>query len=166
MRARHNDSVINEMIRGAAGGVIGTLAIYLADYASQKMAPSTMEPMKLDPGEYMVHQAQHRLPAAAWNAVGHRTEKTAAYGLSLAYGATFGALYAALKPRGGSPWLDGSLLGIVCWAVGYLGWLPQAGVLPPMREQKAAEIAGPVARHAVYGMATVCAYDWITEQAG
>jgi hypothetical protein len=148
---------------GAAGGLVGTAAIWLAQSATRKWVPQATEPMRLEPGEFIVHRAHKVMPASTWKYLPHTAEKASAMGLSFCYGATFGALYGALRPRGGSPWLDGTVLGILCWAAGYLGWLPATGLMPPIWKHKPAQIAGPVVQHAIYGAAAVGAYDLIKE---
>jgi len=42
------------IILGAAGGLIGTLAIQALLTASQKWLPNTVPPLRQDPGEFMV----------------------------------------------------------------------------------------------------------------
>ncbi|HEX9372389.1 MAG TPA: hypothetical protein VF897_15350 [Roseiflexaceae bacterium] len=93
--------------------------------------------------------------APSWHAV---CSKAAATSLGLGYGATAGAIYAALRPRFGNLLLDGALLGLATWAIGYLGWLPASGLLPPVQEQAAEQVAAPIAQHLVFGLATVAAY--------
>ena len=55
----------------------------------------------------------------------------------------------------------GAVLGLVTWAVGYLGWLPATGLMPPVTQQEPARVAGPVATHLGYGIATAAAYQWL-----
>jgi hypothetical protein len=117
--------------------------------------------MRVEPGPYLVHQGHRMLPARTWGMIPDKAEKSAAAGLSFCYGMSFGALYGALRPRGGSALLDGVVLGTACWAAGYLGWLPAAGIMPPIWRQKPAQVAGPIAQHALYGVAAVGAYDLI-----
>jgi hypothetical protein len=70
-------------------------------------------------------------------------------------------LYALVRPRNKSVMIDGTILGAACWAAGYLGWLPAAKLMNPLWKQKPAEIAGPIATHAIYGLATVGASEII-----
>ena len=148
---------------GAAGGLAGTMALWLVDAAVQKWLPSAQAPMRLEPGPYIVHQGQRLLPAKTWGSIPDQAEKAAAVSASFCYGSIFGALYGALRPRGGSAWSDGALLGLFCWAAGYLGWLPAAGLMKPVWKQKPGQIAGPIVEHALYGIAAVGAYDMIKE---
>jgi hypothetical protein len=167
MRAtqRSVDCVAKRALFGAASGMVGTLAIWLAQSATKKWVPQASEPMRLEPGEFIVTRAHKIAPASAWKLMPHSAEKASAVGLSFFYGASFGALYSLIRPRGGSTLLDGLILGTVCWATGYLGWLPATGLLPPIWKHKPAQVAGPIVQHAVYGAAAVGAYDWMIEHA-
>jgi hypothetical protein len=62
--------------------------------------------------------------------------------------------------------LDGAVLGGVCWAVGYAGWLPALGLMPPVWRQRAPQVVAPAAEHFAYGMATVAAYNWLSGRLG
>ena len=100
------------------------------------------------------------LPAARRAQVPPQAKAAAEKGLQLGYGATFGMLY-GLAAREGSPLLAGAVLGLVTWAVGYLGWLPATGLMPPVTRQEPARVAGPIATHLGYGIATAAAYQWL-----
>lgn len=145
---------------GATAGVVGTMALQASRSAADKWVPNAKPPMT-DPGEYMTEQAKRALPASARRAVEGKPQHTAAWGLGFMYGMLFGALYAELRPRGGRSWIDGIILGLGVWAVGYLGWLPGMKLAPPIWKQSGKQISGPVAHHALYGMATVAVYDWL-----
>jgi hypothetical protein len=147
---------------GAAGGLAGTLAIQALMAATKKWLPEAAPPLRQNPGEFMVDRAERALPAVA-RRVPEAVETAAAQGLGLGYGMAFGAAYAALRPRGGNALLDGALLGLGCWAAGYLGWLPATGLTPPVGEQTAPQVAGPVVDHLAYGVVTAAAYDWLCE---
>lgn len=162
-KSRRVEDTGRDVLVGAAGGLIGTAALWAIDGAISKWLPQAQAPMRVDPGPYMVHQGHRLLPARTWGVIPDKAEKAGAAGLSFGYGATFGALYGALRPQGGCSVVDGIVLGIVCWAAGYLGWLPAAGIMPPVWKQKPAQVAGPIVEHALYGMAAVGAYDLIKE---
>ena len=146
---------------GAAGGLLGTLAVQGLMAATKKWLPAAMPPMRQEPGEFMVEQAERVLPDRIRRHVPETVEAVAATGLGVGYGLTFGALYGALAPRGGSPLAGGAALGLGCWAAGYLGWLPALGLMPPVGEQSAAEVAGPVVHHLAFGVVTATAYNWL-----
>ncbi len=159
-----NLDMIKQMALGAAGGLAGTLALQALLGASMKWLPSAAPPLRQHPGEFMVEKAEEALPQRLRDGIPKGVETAVAQGLGIGYGLAFGALYASLRPRGGSPWLDGVVLGTVAWAAGYLGWLPVLGLMPPIWKQEAPRVAAPVAEHAVYGMITVAAYDWLHEK--
>lgn len=145
-------------VTGAAAGLTGTMAMYPLRVLSQKHLPQTVPPMRQEPGEYMVERAESLLPERVRERVPDALETAAAQSTAMGYGATFGAIYGALNPREGSALVDGTVLGLAAWAAGYLGWLPALGLMPPVNDQEAGEVAGPIARHVIYGIATVAAY--------
>ena len=146
---------------GAAGGLLGTATLQALMAAGKKWLPESAPPIRQEPGEFLVDRAERVLPAGARRAIPKSAEAAAAQGLSAGYGMAFGTLYAALRPHGGNALLDGFVLGIGAWAAGYLGWLPALGLTPPLREQTAPQVAGPVVDHLAYGVATVVAFDWL-----
>ncbi len=74
--------------------------------------------------------------------------------------------YHPLHLRGGHPVPDGLVLRTVCWAAGYLGWLPALGVLPPLWRQEPLQVVGPAIDHLADGVTTVAAHDWLRERVG
>src|SRR5258708_37881263 len=114
------EDVAKNALVGAAGGLIGTAALWLVNGAMEKSVPGTVAPMRVEPGPYLVHQGHQMLPAKVWPHIPDKAEKVGAMGLSFCYGSIFGALYGAFRPHGGSSWLDGTILGLICWAAGYL----------------------------------------------
>jgi hypothetical protein len=152
------------IILGAAGGFIGTLAVQALLTADRKWLPHTAAPLRQDPGEFMVETVEERLPDPVRQCVPQWVETGAARMLAVGYGLTCGVLYTLLRPKGGSPLVDGVILGIATWAAGYLGWLPALGLMPPVWQQKAPQAIAPIAEHALYGMTTVATYDWLRER--
>ena len=152
------------IILGAAGGFIGTLAIQALLTASQKWLPNTVPPLRQDPGEFMVKMGEEILPDSMRQRIPQVVETGAARMLAVGYGLTFGSLYTLLRPKGGSPLMDGTILGIVNWATGYAGWLPALGLMPPVWQQKAPQAIAPIAAHALYGIITVAIYNWLRER--
>lgn len=147
---------------GAAGGLVGTFALQALMAASKRWLPAATPPIRRNPGEFMVEQAEEALPDPVRRQVPGSVEAAAAQSLGVGYGLTFGAIYAALRSGGGSAVADGAVLGLACWAVGYLGWLPALGLMPPVREQTAPQVLGPVVEHVAYGIAVVAVYNWLT----
>lgn len=154
-------SLIQRLALGAAAGLAGTLAIRLAEMASEKWAPATLDPIRREPGRFFVQQIESPLPFGVRTKIPDVVENIAAQGMGYAYGMSFGALYAATRPEGGCVLVEGISLGLACWALGYLGWLPAIGIMNPIWKHEPAEIAGPIVRHGIYGLATVAAYDAI-----
>ena len=152
------------IILGAAGGFIGTLAIQALLTSSQKWLPNTVPPLRQDPGKFMVKTGEEALPDAMRRRIPQVVETGAARMLAVGYGLTFGSLYTLLRPEGGSPFVDGVILGIANWAAGYLGWLPALGLMPPVWQQKTPQAIAPIAEHALYGMITMATYDWLRER--
>jgi hypothetical protein len=149
---------------GAAGGFAGTLVIQALLAAGKKYAPGTIPPLRQEPGAFMTKKVEAALPGAVRESIPAAVEAAAPRLLGAGYGVTFGALYAAVRPDGGSPWRDGAVLGVACWAAGYLGWLPALGLMPPLWRQTAAQVAGPVVEHVAYGVTTVAVYDWLHDR--
>jgi hypothetical protein len=150
---------------GALAGLAGTLALQALRTADKKIMPGSSPPMKKDPGEFMVKKAEQMLPRSKRRHISRKFEAASAKCLSIAYGMTFGALYAGARPKTKRILLEGTILGLVTWATGYLGWLPRLGIMPPVWKHKAKQVALPVAEHALYGVATVAGYRWVKEKA-
>jgi hypothetical protein len=153
---------------GAGAGIAGTMVILGLHTATDKLAPQANEPTTDDPGDFMTWQAERLLPGRARHRVPETIESLSASGLHLGYGATFGVLYALLRPKA-EPGptqviVEGSLLGLACWSVGYLGWLPATGLMPPVTKQRPAQVAGPIIQHIAYGIAAVAAFDWLRKK--
>ena len=111
----------------------------------------------------MVEKAEAALPEARRAQVPPKGKAAAEKGLPLGYGATFGVLY-GLAAGEQNPLLAGVLLGIAAWAVGYLGWLPATGLMPPVTRQEPARVAGPIATHLGFGIATASAFQWLSRR--
>jgi hypothetical protein len=150
--------LIERLPLGAAAGFAGTLALQGLMAASQKWFPETMPPIRKDPGEFMVEKVEQSLPAEVSARVPDIAETAGARSLALGYGMTAGTIYAALRPCGKNVIAEGSLLGLGTWAVGYLGWLPALGLMPPVPKQGLKEAAGPLLQHVVFGVVSVAAY--------
>lgn len=160
---RDKRDLLEQIALGAAGGFAGTLALQALLGASQKWLPTAAPPLRQHPGEFMVEQAEQALPERVRARIPRIAETAAAQVLGVGYGLAFGALYALVRPRGGSPLLDGALLGATAWAAGYLGWLPALGLMRPVWQQDAPQALAPAAEHVVYGVVTVAAYNGLRE---
>ncbi|HWE35765.1 MAG TPA: hypothetical protein VG406_04270 [Isosphaeraceae bacterium] len=160
------DDFPRRLALGAAAGLAGTVLLQALRAVNQRVAPRTMPPIRHDPGPFMVERAEGALPEGLRRRIPEGVESAASRGLGVGYGLTFGALYAALRPRGGPALADGVALGLATWAAGYLGWLPALGLMPPVWRQHAGQVALPVAQHAAFGVATVAAYDALRRASG
>ncbi len=152
-----SETTLRNIVTAAAAGAAGTLAIHLVHSANQKWLPQTMPPQREEPGHYIVHKAEDALPAPARESVTEKMEHAAAAALSFGYGSTWPALYAAVREEP-NVWLDGAALGVGVWAIGYLGWLPSLGLMPPVRKHTATQVVNSIAQHALYGILTVSAW--------
>ena len=152
----HSETLKSACI-GAFAGLIGTGILQLVRGASQNYAPQTM-PRTRDPGSFMVRQAEQALPVRAQNAISQKSEEVVGAGLGMAYGAAFGALFSLIDRDARRPLLEGAMLGIGVWAIGYLGWLPAARLAKPVWREDPKKTGAEVARHALYGIATTTAY--------
>ena len=149
---------------GALAGLAGTMALQAVRAADKQLMPSSSPPIKKDPGEFMMKQAKRALPRSK-RLLSKKLEAAGSKFLAIGYGMTFGAVYAAARPKTRQILVEGTMLGLVTWAAGYVGWLPALGLMRPVWKQKPNQIATPVAEHALYGVATVAGYRWAKEKA-
>jgi hypothetical protein len=157
-------SLAKRTLEGALAGFAGTALLQGLVIGAKYLFPQADAPETEDPASFMLWQVEKRLPQKLWMSIPPTAETAAGYALSFGYGATFGALYGALRPQKGCTWVDGVIVGTACWAVGYLGWLPAAKLMPPVWRQTPTQIAGPVIEHLAFGIATVAAYELITRR--
>ena len=92
------DDWLKRLALGAAGGVAGTLAVQALLTASQQWLPSTVPPLRQDPGEFMVEKAAEALPEPVRQHIPEVVETGTARMLALGYGMAFGVLYALCRP--------------------------------------------------------------------
>lgn len=71
----------------------------------------------------------------------------------LGFGTGSGALYGMLAPAAAArhPVLRGTVFGIALWVVNYQGWVPAAGILPPVPQDLPDRQARLFGAHIVYG---------------
>jgi hypothetical protein len=159
-----DNQLLKSVAAGAAAGFASTVAMQGLMAASKQVAPEVLPPIKQDPGEFMVEQAEKILAPETREEVPEIAEKATAITLAFGYGMTAGALYAALRSDAKNILVEGTVLGLSTWAAGYLGWLPALDLMPPLNKQNAKQIAGPVISHVIFGVATVAAYRWLKER--
>lgn len=140
---------------GAAAGAVATVVLQPLRTATAKRYPASKPPIRQEPGEFMVEQAERALPRRVQTQIPKRAEEMAAKSLALGYGMTFGAAYALVRRNPGNVLLDGAALGIVTWAAGYAGWLPAMKLMPPVTQQRPQQIAAPILQHIVFGVVAV-----------
>jgi hypothetical protein len=159
-------TIAQRLAAGAAAGIAGTAVIMALHAANEKLAPDAMEPLREEPGNFITWQAERLLPAHSRHRVPQTLESASAMGLSVGYGAAFGALYGLLRKRGrrapASIAVDGTLLGLACWAVGYVGWLPAVGLMRPIHKQRPVQVFSPILQHIAYGLAAAAAFSRIS----
>jgi hypothetical protein len=139
---------------GTAGGALGTLLMQTGIRHGDKL-PEAAQPPQLsqDPGQFMVERAEEKVGRALPKDV----EQTAARALHWAYGTGFGAALGFLAPyirarRFGRALGAGAGLGVLVWAVGYLGWLPASGLTRPVHRERPGGTATSLLSHVLYGM--------------
>jgi hypothetical protein len=150
-------TIITRTMFGAAAGIAATFILQTVRAKTQELAPETTPPMREEPGKFMVDQAEQALPDQTRAQVSGTVKQAAATSLALGYGATAGAIYGALQSGDGNPLLEGVILGVGTWAVGYLGWLPATDLMPPVTEQSTKQVVTPIAQHVLFGVATTTA---------
>ena len=154
----NNETAAQRVGLGAAAGLVGTFLIQGLLAASEKWAPETLPPIKQNPGNFMVEKVEGRLPDKLRKNIPEPLEKAAAGSLAFGYGTTFGAIYGASRPEVKSVLLEGSALGLVTWAAGYLGWLPATRLMPPVVKQEPQQIVAPIISHVLFGIVTAGLY--------
>jgi hypothetical protein len=159
------ESFWGRLALGAAAGFAGTIALAAVRSANQKWIPEATPPMTEDPGQFMVRKAKQVLPTAARDRIPPKAEATAMKLLPFAYGMAFGTAYATARPAVKRALGEGVLLGLATWAVGWLGWLPRTGLMPPVWRHTPKQIVRPLAEHALFGLATVAGYHWLSQGA-
>jgi hypothetical protein len=75
------------------------------------------------------------------------------WALHFGYGAAAGATYAVAARPGRRGALTGTLFGLAVWLVGYEGWVPMVGALPPAHHDRRGRAGTILLAHVVYGAA-------------
>lgn len=138
---------------GLVGGIVGTAFIHQIMGMQDKMPESLRGPeMKGHPGDFVLSQGEKlvgRVPDQ------HRDKVM--QGLSWAYGSTWGSMlglansFIGFRSFGGAA-AAGAALGTLVWAVGYVGWMPAAGLVEPVHRQGATHVASSLGSHVIYGL--------------
>lgn len=154
-----SDDLLVRVALGAVAGAAATMALQQLMAADKAAMPQAQPPIREEPGKFILQQAEAQLPPKAQDAITGPMEDAAAKVLGLGYGMTLGAVYGAVRANGGSIVVDGALLGLATWAVGYLGWMPASGLMPNVTKQTPQQVALPIVEHVFFGITTVAAYD-------
>ncbi len=160
----NTENVGSRLALGAAAGLAGTLALQILLKTRQKWLPESLPPMREEPGKFMVRKVAQALPRKMTEPVSEQARALGGKLLGMGYGMTFGVLYALARPRTKRAIVEGTLLGILSWATGYLGWLPGAKLMSPVWRQKWHQAVLPIAEHALFGVATVAGHRWLKER--
>jgi hypothetical protein len=115
--------------------------------------PERMRPPmpKEDPGDFLVKQGEKLVGPLSQN-----LHNRAVHGLPWVYGLSWPVGLAALSgvlrlDSVGKTIAAGALLGAIVWAVGYAGWMPLAGLMPPVHRVPIARNAPGLISHVAYG---------------
>jgi hypothetical protein len=144
-----------DALAGVAGGLVGSFAIGKLVENQGKLPEKLRGPaMAANPADVVLGEAEklthERVPEA--------TKPAAGQVLHYLYGTTGPALLGIIARRAGinrslgRTLAFGAGLGVLVWAIGYLGWLPAAGVVEPIEKQGATHVASSVLGHAGYGI--------------
>jgi hypothetical protein len=144
------------MLRGAAAGAVGAVAMMLIRPAAERVLLGPDREQEAE-WEHVVRKNVRRLGVDPSKTL-VRTMGALSH---IAYGAVWGALYAAcVRDRRPSAVPAGLTFGAVCYAANYRRWglVPTMRVLPPDTERPVRRAVIPVVTHTVFGL-TVAAID-------
>lgn len=81
----------------------------------------------------------------------------AAMAAHFAFGGAMGGLFGLLPARGRTTG-GGLLFGLGVWGINYAGWLPQVGLMPPVRRDRPGRPSSMLAAHLAFGAALAAAH--------
>lgn len=141
-------------VGGAVGGAVGTAFMQAGMKLDPKLPEAAQAPkLRSDPGDFLVQQGER----TAGVKLPKDTHETVAHSLHWTYGVGWGALLGMTIPRAFArslpeTMLAGAGMGAACWAAGYVGWLPAAGLAAPIHRQGATHAASSLATHLIFGV--------------
>lgn len=165
---------LGAVVRGAAAGAIGTVAMDAFWYARHRLSGGTQEllswefggPSDWDSvsapaqvGRRMVEGFTQRPLDARWARL---TNNVVHWSYGVGWGALFGIAGGSqrrLRPA------EGPLLGLTVWGSGYVV-LPLAGLYKPIWKYGIGELAPDLGAHLAYGSATAAAFALLRRTAG
>jgi hypothetical protein len=142
---------IIDVAAGLAGGALGTLLLLQGRKLSGKLPQRFQPRVKKDPAEHILSTGEKLIGRPL-----PKREKLKP-ALGWIYGMTGPLVLGAVASRVGRGSLGrtlaaGAAMGGIVWAVGYLGWMPRAGVVEPIGRQRLEATASTLASHAAYGL--------------
>ncbi|GGH91632.1 DUF1440 domain-containing protein [Arthrobacter liuii] len=136
----NTDSTGSTLEKVASGGLAGLLAT--GAMSALLVAADAAGVMNNEPPLKIVDEFAPRLPLPL--------RDTAAVLAHFGYGVAGGCLYALIGKKQ-STLGAGVAYGALVWAVGYEGWLPAMGILPPAHRDKTGRAVTMLAAHLLYG---------------
>jgi len=149
--------LLSRSLSGALAGVLATGAMSLLMLGAKRLGAL---------GEPPPRRLVRRLSAALGLA---RPRGKALDALALAahfgFGATMGGVFGLLPVRARTSG-GGMLFGLGVWAANYAGWLPQAGLMPPVHRDRPGRQPVMIAAHVVFGVALAAAHSRLWTNSG
>ena len=138
------------LVGGVVGGAVGS-ALMWPIYEGAKRAGLLQESPPIRVADRAAQTVAEATEGGGLVEEGEREAAVAS--VHLLYGAAAGALYGLLQDELELPAVAAGVgYGFALWAVGYVGWMPAARILPEPWRQRAGDALVPVAAHAVYGL--------------
>lgn len=145
-------TITNRLFRGAVSGFLATVPMTVTIYCAKKLGLLFRPPPKEVTGR-VERQVDVR------RRLSHPTFQLSWLAAHFGFGTTAGAVYGLLRPLlPRSPALAGTLFGSAVWALFYTKILPDLGLYPPPRQDRATRTATMIAAHLVFGGATAFAF--------
>ena len=140
---------MNTALVGSLAGLIATVPMSATMLLLRRFAPPETRYAPLPPETVTANAAEEAHVRDDLGAEGLRAATVAGH---FAYGAAAGALFAPIAGWTPRPVAAGVGFGLALWAVGYQGWVPDFGLMPPATEQPAGRNTVMIAAHAVWGV--------------
>lgn len=142
------DSTSKSLSRGLLAGCAATVPMTVFMIAARRLLPENQR--------YSLPPYQITMRAADAVGVAQDMDKPQRIGATwlghLGYGSAMGGVYACTAEKVSAPPLaKGVIYGLLVWAIGYLGWLPLAGILNMPDEQSTRRNILMIAAHVIWG---------------
>jgi uncharacterized membrane protein YagU involved in acid resistance len=157
MKTKKPSSIVTSILAGAASGLLASLPMSVSMNIMHRLLPEE-EKYPLPPTEITLAASER---AGIGKVVREDPLKTTAVGAGhFSYGSMGGVIFALLSKKMLFPaLLNGSLFALLYWAVGYMGWLPAAGILSPATKHPPRRTALSITAHLIYGIGTALIYN-------